>query len=86
MIKFKSNKKATFLKYFGVDIKPTLDKDTNTVLWLVNESENKYMDAIQDYIDCTRGYREVYLDYCKWLDTEREIRDLIYKSKEKKER
>lgn len=81
MIKFKSNKKATFLKYFGVEITPVLDKDTNTVLWMVNESDTKYGDIIQDYVDCIRGYREVYLDYTKWLETEREIKDLIHRAR-----
>lgn len=81
MIKFKSNKKATFLKYFGVDIRPILDKDTNTVLWMVDEHDTRYMDVIEDYIDCTRGYREVYLDYSKWLETEREIKDLIHRAR-----
>lgn len=77
MIKFKSNKKAMFFKYFGVHIEPVYDIETDTMLWLVDETDVKYMDAMQDYIDCTRGFREVYLDYTKWLEVEREIRDLI---------
>lgn len=39
MIKFKSNKKAMFLKYFGVHIEPVYDIETDTMLWLVDETD-----------------------------------------------
>lgn len=77
MIKFKSNKKAMFLKYFGVHIEPVYDIETNTVLWLTDETDTKYMDVMMDYVDCTRGYREVYIDYTKWNEIERELREML---------
>lgn len=69
----KSNKKMAFLHYYDVDIK-AVKRDGMVVF---EYDADKCYKVIQDYMDCCRRTRSVYLDYMGLLESEKVVREMV---------